>query len=43
MRTPEDTSTFWPMLQPLPITLSFITWEKCQILVPSPIWQGSST
>src|SRR5262245_24437609 len=41
--TPDDTSTFCPMLQSRPMTLSFITCEKCQIFVPGPIRHGSST
>ena len=43
IRTPGETTTFWPRLQLRPMTLSFITWQKCQIFVPAPIWQGSST
>ena len=43
MRTPVAMKTFWPMLQPLPMALFFMTWLKCQIRVPSPIVQGSST
>src|SRR4051794_9358165 len=27
--TPDATSTFWPKMQPSPITASFITWQKC--------------
>src|ERR1700741_2442327 len=40
--TPELTSTFWPRIQRLPSLELTITWEKCQILVPSPISHGSS-
>jgi len=36
-RTPGEITTFCPMLQRGPITLSFMTWLKCQIFVPSPI------
>jgi hypothetical protein len=43
MRTPGDTTTFWPMLQFRPMTAFFMTWEKCQIFVPAPMVQGSST
>src|SRR6476659_7303920 len=38
--TSGETTTFCPMLQPAPIRQFFMTWEKCQILVPGPIVQG---
>jgi hypothetical protein len=41
--TPDETSTFCPMEQSFPMALSFITWQKCQILVPAPMTQGWST
>ena len=37
-----DITTFCPMLQFSPILEFFITWEKCQILVPLPISHNSS-
>ena len=43
MRVPGITTTFWPKLHRSPITAPAMTWQKCQILVPAPIWQGSST
>ena len=35
-------TTFWPMLQPFPITAPVMMCEKCQILVPAPIEQSES-
>ena len=29
--------TFWPMMHRSPMRASFMTWEKCQTLVPAPI------
>src|SRR5689334_23259570 len=43
MTTPGEMTTFWPMLQRLPMRAPVITWEKCQILVPSPTVLPSST
>src|SRR5437764_15304440 len=43
MWTSGDTTTFWPMLQCSPMRLFLIIREKCQIFVPGPISQGSST
>ena len=34
---PVMTTTFWPRLQFLPIIAPALWWEKCQILVPSPM------
>jgi len=43
MTTSLATLQFWPKMQLLPILAPFWMWQKCQILVPSPISQGSST
>jgi hypothetical protein len=40
--TSGDMTTFCPILQFSPSTQPGIKCEKCQILVPSPIWQGAS-
>ena len=37
MIVPPSTLTFWPMMQRSPMRAPFMTWEKCQILVPAPI------
>ncbi len=39
----EPTKTFWPILHSLPIFAPDMIWEKCHILVPSPMLAGSST
>src|SRR5229473_737809 len=41
--TSGEITTFCPMLQRSPMRQLLITWEKCQILVPAPMLQGSST
>jgi hypothetical protein len=41
--TSGEITTFWPMLQPAPIRVFFMTWEKCQIFVPAPMEDGWST
>jgi hypothetical protein len=43
MTTSGETTTFCPMLQRAPIADPLITWQKCQIFVPAPIEQFSST
>jgi hypothetical protein len=43
MRTPDATKTFCPIVQFRPMTAPAITWQKCQIRVPSPIVHGWST
>src|SRR5712691_7116315 len=43
MTTRGETTTFWPMLQPRPMRAPDMTCEKCQIFVPAPISQPSST
>src|SRR5581483_2854138 len=35
--------TFWPSTQFLPMRAPAATWQKCQILVPAPIFAPSST
>jgi hypothetical protein len=43
MRVPFITTTFCPRLHRSPITAPGITWQKCQTLVPAPIFAPSST
>ena len=38
--TPPATKTFCPSTQPRPIVAPAMTWQKCQICVPSPMEQG---
>ena len=40
--TPGLTTTFWPMLQPSPISQPGMMWLKCQMRVPAPMVQPSS-
>jgi hypothetical protein len=41
--TPGLTTTFWPMLHCSPMVQPGMMWLKCQIRVPAPMVQPSST
>src|SRR5262245_52526501 len=43
MTAPAPTKTFWPNVQPGPTRAPAMTWQKCQIRVPSPMAAGAST